>query len=154
MADEQQAQSGQQEFVIQKIYVKDISFEAPNTPAIFRDKWAPQIDLELNNHASQIEEGVYEAIISVNVKAKIGEKVAFMVEIQQAGIFTMTNFTAEQIRPLLGSFCPTILYPYAREVVADVVNRGGFPPLNLAPVNFEALYQQQEQQLKAKETVQ
>lgn len=148
MADEQQAQ---QEFVIQKIYVKDISFEAPNTPAIFREKWAPQIDLELNNHASQIEDGVYEAIISINVKAKIGEKVAFIVEIQQAGIFTISHFDKEQIRPLLGSFCPTILYPYAREVIADVVNRGGFPPLNLAPVNFDALYQQQEQQLKSKE---
>jgi len=152
MAEQKTENASGQEFVIQKIYVKDLSFEAPNAPMIFHDEWKPQIELELNNNAQPLEEGMYEVQLSITVNAKLQEKVAFIVEVQLAGIFTIKDFPEEQIKPMLGSFCPNVLYPYAREVIADVVNRGGFPPLNLAPVNFDALYQQHEQKLQEQAT--
>ena len=146
MAEQNTENAPQQTFTIQKIYVKDLSFEAPNAPMIFREEWKPQVELELNNNAQSLEENVYEVHLHITVKAKVEDKVAFVAEVQHAGIFTIKDFTEEQLKPMLGSFCPNILFPYTREVIADVVNRGGFPPLNLAPVNFDALYQQYEQQ--------
>jgi len=142
----EQAQTNQPEFAIQKIYVKDISFEAPNTPKIFTEEWRPHVELEFNNNGVVVEPDIYEVTLNITVKAKLGDKVAFIVEVQQAGIFTIKNFPEKEIKPLLGSYCPNILFPYAREAVADIINRGGFIPLNLAPINFDALYQQYEQQ--------
>lgn len=130
------------DFGIQRIYIKNLSFEAPHAPEIFRTDWTPEVNLDLDTSVSQISAGVYEVVLNVTVTVKAKEKTAFLVEIHQAGIFTITGFPAEQVQPMLGSFCPNILFPYVREAVSDIVNRGTFPPLYLAPVNFDALYQQ------------
>jgi preprotein translocase subunit SecB len=149
----QQPGAAQPQFAIQKIYVKDISFEAPGAPFVFQEKWAPQIDLQLGSATEQLSEHVYQAVLSLTVTAKLGDKTAFLVEVQQAGIFSLQGF-GEDLGAMLGSYCPNILFPYARETVSDLVTRGGFPQLLLAPVNFDALYaqhlrQQQEQQAGA-----
>jgi preprotein translocase subunit SecB len=135
-------QAAQPEFGIQRIYIKDLSFEAPHSPEIFRTDWTPEVVLDLNTSVNKIGSEVYEVVIKVIVTVKAKEKIAFLVEVQQAGIFTMKGFAEDQLSPMLGSFCPNILFPYAREVVSDVVSRGTFPPLYLSPVNFDALYQQ------------
>ena len=152
MGKEQQAgeqsgqQSAEQKFAIQRIYVKDISFEAPNSPVIYTEKWEPQLNVELNSQASQLSEGLFEVVLNVTVTAKLGEKTAYLVEAQQAGIFELSGFDEQQMGHMIHSFCPNVLFPYAREVVGDMVNRGSFPQLNLAPVNFDALYAQHLQQ--------
>ncbi|MEI7843765.1 MAG: protein-export chaperone SecB [Gallionellaceae bacterium] len=133
-------------FNIEKLYVKDLSLEIPNAPAIFLERENPQVDLQLNTSSSQIEEGVYEVTITVTVTAKIGEqeKVMFLVEAKQAGIFQLRNLPAQEMEPVLAVVCPNILYPYLREVVSDVVVRAGFAPVILSPINFDVLYQQQK----------
>ncbi|MDP2805304.1 MAG: protein-export chaperone SecB [Gallionellaceae bacterium] len=133
-------------FNIEKLYVKDLSLEIPNAPAIFLERENPQVDLQLNTSSSQIEEGVYEVTITVTVTAKIGEqeKVMFLVEAKQAGIFQLRNLPAQEMEPVLAVVCPNILYPYLREVVSDVVARAGFAPVILSPINFDVLYQQQK----------
>ncbi|EKD77031.1 MAG: preprotein translocase subunit SecB [uncultured bacterium] len=139
------------EFAIQRLYVKDLSLETPNTPKIFLEPWEPQIHMDLATDASlKLDENVREVVLTVTVTVKIKEKVAFLVEVKQAGIFAMKGFSEEQLHHALGSFCPNILYPYAREVVSDAVMRAGFPQLYLAPVNFDVLYEQQKQQAAAK----
>jgi preprotein translocase subunit SecB len=138
----------EKQFSIQKIYTKDLSFETPNAPKIFREKWEPAVDFNLGTHVDKLEEGVFEINITVTITVKSGESTAYLVEVNQAGIFTMVNFSDEELGPMLGSFCPNILFPYAREVVSDLVNKGGFPQLLLAPVNFDALYAQHMQQLQ------
>jgi preprotein translocase subunit SecB len=131
------------EFAIQRLYVKDLSLETPNCPQIFLEPWDPEMSMDLATDASLVlEEGVREVVLTVTVTVKIKTKVAFLVEVKQAGIFAMKGFTDEQQQHMLGSFCPNILYPYAREVVTDAVMRAGFPQLYLAPVNFDALYEQ------------
>lgn len=131
------------EFAIQRLYVKDLSLETPNTPKIFLETWEPQMNMDLSTDGSLVlEEGIREVVLTVTVTVKIKEKVAFLVEVKQAGIFSLKGFTEDQLHHMLGSFCPNILYPYAREVVSDAVMRAGFPQLYLAPVNFEALYEQ------------
>lgn len=140
----------QPSFNIQKIYVKDLSFEAPNTPETFRETWKPAVHIDLDTTSTKIENDLYEVILKVIITAKLSEKVAFMIEAQQAGIFSLVNFATEQCDHFLGSICPNILYPYARETVSDTVMRGGFPQLLLAPINFEALYAQKK--AKALET--
>ncbi len=132
----------QQEFAIQKIYVKDLSFESPQSPEIFIKKWDPKVDFDLNTKSNKLENDVYEVVLLITVTVKVDDKIAFLVEVQQAGIFTAKNFSEEQIKSLLGAFCPSVLFPYAREVVSDIATRGGFPQLLLAPVNFDALYHQ------------
>lgn len=142
------------QLVIQKIYVKDISFEAPNTPHSFTEQTAPNIDLHLQSKAIQYEGTIHEVVLTVTVTAKLGEKTAFLVEVQQAGVFVIQGFMPEDLARTLGSFCPNLLFPYAREAVSDVVTRGGFPQLLLAPVNFDAIYahlQQQKSQGAGKE---
>lgn len=134
------------EFAIQRLYVKDLSFEAPNSPAVFLDEWKPELNMDLSTKAEPLGEGAHNVVLTVTVTVKIKEKVAFLIEVQQGGIFTMTDFPEDQLRPMLGSFCPNILYPYAREAVTDAAIRGGFPQLYLAPVNFDALYQQHEEE--------
>ncbi len=144
--------AGQQdpEFSIQRLYVKDLSLETPNSPKIFLEEWRPELSMDLNTDASlTLDEGVREVVLTVTVTVKIKEKVAFLVEVKQAGIFAMKGFDEEQIKHMLGSFCPNILYPYAREVVSDAVMRAGFPQLYLAPVNFDALYEQHKQKAAA-----
>lgn len=135
------------QFAIQKIYVKDLSFEAPHTPMIFTEKWAPNIDFQLSSASQAVGEHVYEVVLTITVTAKLGEKTAFLAEVKQAGIFAVQGLE-NNLGPLLGSYCPNILFPFAREVVADIVTRGGFPQLLLAPVNFDALYAQHLQSLR------
>ena len=132
-------------FNIEKIYVKDLSLEIPHAPAIFLEREQPQIDMQLHNEATKIDEGYFEASITITVTAKLGDKTMFLAEATQAGIFQIRNVPAEDMDPVLGIGCPNILFPYARECVSDAVNRAGFPPVVLAPVNFEAIYQQRNQ---------
>ena len=139
------------EFIIQRIYIKDLSFEAPQTPSIFTEDWQPEVTLELNTHSEQLHDTIYETLLNLTVTAKKGDKVGFLVEIKQAGVFVLKGFSAEQKSQMLGSFCPNILYPYAREAISNLVTRGGFPPLYLAPVNFDSLYAQQLKKLKTQE---
>lgn len=146
---EQNAEADQKNFGIQKIYVKDMSFETPNTPAVFTMDWKPEINLELNTQSNKIAEGIHEVTLSLTVTAKLGDSTAYLAEVQQAGVFSMQGFPEAELAPMLGAFCPGTLYPYARETVSDLVARGGFPQLVLAPINFDALFAQQNQKVDA-----
>ncbi len=137
----------QPSFQIEKIYVKDLSLELPNAPQVFMEAETPKLDVQINNEAAQLSEGLFEVVVTVTVTARGGEKTLFLVEAAQAGIFSIRGVPALEIDPLLAIACPNILYPYVRETVSDLVVRGGFPPVLLAPVSFEALYQQRQQQL-------
>jgi len=140
-------QSTQALFNIEKLYVKDLSLEIPHAPGIFLERESPQIDLQLNTTATPVEEGVFEVTITVTITAKLPEKdkVMFLVEAKQAGIFQVRNIPAAETEPILAVVCPNILYPYLREVVSDLVVRAGFAPVILNPINFDAIYQQQKQ---------
>lgn len=144
MAEQNQEQEKQ--FSIQKIHTKDISFETPNSPQVFTQKWEPSVDFNLSTNAEPLEDDLYEISLTVTVTVKTGEMLAYLVEVTQAGIFSLSNFGENEMGPMVGSFCPNILFPYAREVVSDLVAKGGFPQLLLAPVNFDALYSQHLQQ--------
>jgi preprotein translocase subunit SecB len=133
-------------FSIEKLYVKDLSLEIPNAPQIFLERDAPQVDVQLQTQGKNVQEGIYDVVLSITVTAKIGEKTLFLVEVAQAGIFQIRNVPDGDLEPILGIACPNILFPYAREVVSDAVTRAGFPPVVLNPMNFEALYQQRQQQ--------
>ena len=149
MAEENSAakeQAQQPGFSIEKIYVKDASLEIPNAPQIFTDRTQPQVSIELTNVAQQIEENIFEVAIKVTVTSKIEDKTVFLVEVTQAGIFQISNVPAENIELIVGITCPNILFPYARESVSDLIVRGGFQPVLLNPINFEALFAQQKQQ--------
>ena len=150
MTNETQAQqeSTEAQFMIQRIYVKDLSFETKNTPAIFQQQWKPELSLNLQVENNALEENAYEVILTVTTTVKNLNEVAFLVEVKQAGIFTITNAPAEQLAHLLGSFCPSLLFPYAREAITSEVARGSFPQLILAPVNFDAIYMEQLEQNK------
>lgn len=147
----------QPRFAIHKIYVKDISFEAPNSPLSFQTHTQPQHHMDLSTRARELGEHTYEVVLSLTVTAKQNNETSYLVEIQQAGIFLLEGFNQNDKGGMLGSFCPNILFPYAREAVSDIVTRGGFPQLLLAPVNFDALYahhlQQQKQQEKPSDAV-
>lgn len=147
MAEENKTE--ERNFSIQKIYTKDISFETPNSPQIFVDKWEPQVDFNLGTNVQPLEDNLLEVSLIVTVTVKCGEKTAYLVEVVQAGVFVIGGFNDQEMGPMVGSFCPNILFPYAREVVSDLVNKGGFPQLLLAPVNFDALYAQHLQQAQA-----
>jgi len=138
-------------FNIEKLYVKDLSLEVPNAPAIFLERENPQIDLQLQTQAASLEDGVFDVTVTVTVTAKLAEKdkVLFLIEAKQAGIFQIRNIPAEEMETVLAAVCPNILYPYLREVVSDVSVRAGFAPVLLNPVNFEAILQQQKQQAQA-----
>ncbi len=150
MAEETPATEQQQQFAIQKIYLKDMSYEAPNVPHCFTQPWKPEMNINLSWEVNPLSEDQHEVVLSITVTAKLEEKTAFLVEVQQAGIFTAKGFANEELSPLLGSYCPNLLFPFAREAISDLVAKGGFPQMLLAPVNFEALYAQrlQEQQEK------
>lgn len=139
----------QQQLAIQRLYVKDLSFEVPGSPSIFLEKWDPQINVDLNSQAQKLSDDVYEVVLALTVTAKAGEKTGYLVEVQQAGIFSISGFSEAELGPILGSHCPSILFPYAREVVSDLVTRGTFPQLVLQPINFDALYAHHRQQVEA-----
>ncbi|MDO8701367.1 MAG: protein-export chaperone SecB [Undibacterium sp.] len=132
-------------FQIQRVYLKDLSLEQPNSPGIFLEQEAPSIEVSLDVGAEQLAEGIVESTVTVTVTAKIKDKIAFLVEGKQAGIFEARNIPAEQLDPLLGIGCPNILYPYLRSNIADAITRAGFPPIHLTEINFEAFYQQRLQ---------
>lgn len=146
MAENEQAQ-GERQFAVQRIYVKDLSFESPNAPAIFRGEWRPQHELNLNTKVNRVGEDAFEVVLSVTVTAKSGEQTAFIVEVHQAGFFGVKGFAEQELGPLLGAYCPNLLFPYAREAVSDLVTKGGFPQLVLQPVNFDALFAQHQQKV-------
>lgn len=137
-------------FQIQRIYTKDVSFEAPNAPQIFQKEWQPEVKLDLDTASGLLGDDVYEVVLRVTVTATLGEETAFLCEVQQAGVFTISGIESTQLAHCLGAYCPNILFPYAREAITSMVSRGTFPQLNLAPVNFDALFmsylQQQQQQ--------
>jgi len=136
-----------QQFAIKKLYVKDVSFESPNSPKSFSyKKWDPKIDLNLTNKQTHIDADMYEAVLIITATVSIEDETAFLIEVHQAGLFQIDGFEDEQKSYLLGSQCMNILFPYAREVISDMSVRGGFPPLVMSPVNFDALYQQHMQQ--------
>ncbi|MDD2913889.1 MAG: protein-export chaperone SecB [Gallionella sp.] len=151
MTETEQA-TNQPVFNIEKIYVKDISLEIPHAPHIFLERENPQIEVQLNTQATAIEGGIYEVTITNTVTAKIGEKVMFLIEAKQAGIFRLNNLPNEDMEPVLAVMCPNILFPYLREVVSDVAVRAGFAPVLLSPVNFDVLYQQHKQEQAAAAT--
>ena len=133
-------------FTIEKLYVRDLSVEVPNAPKVFLERENPQINVQLRNDGKQIDDGVYEVVLTVTVTAKIGEeKTVFLVEVAQAGIFQIRNVPETDIEPIMMIGCANILFPYAREAVSDAVTRAGFQPVLLAPVNFEAMYQARQQ---------
>ena len=154
MAEENQAAAGQQQqaqFAIQRIYTKDISFETPNSPGIFKKEWKPEVKLDLDTRSNLLDGNIYEVVLSVTVTASVGEETAFLCEVQQAGIFTIGDMPEQNKAHTLGSFCPNMLFPYARETVSNLVNRGTFPALNLAPVNFDAIFAQYMQKRAAQQ---
>ena len=143
MSDPQQPQAM---FQIEKVYVKDVSLEIPNAPQAFMQQAQPQLEVRIDSAAAPFAEGYFEASVSATVTAKVDDKTLFLAEVVQAGIFQMRNVAPDDLKPLLGIACPTILFPYLRETISDLVVRGGFPPVLLAPVSFEALYVQRLQQ--------
>ena len=137
------------QFTIQRVYVKDLSFESPNAPEVFRGEWRPQNELNLNTKVERLDPQTFEVVLTVTVTAKIGEKTAFIVEVHQAGIFSMSGFADAELGPMLGAYCPNLLFPYAREVITDLVTRGSFPQLVLQHVSFDTLYAQHQEQVQA-----
>jgi preprotein translocase subunit SecB len=142
-------QNSQPFFNIQRIYLKDLSLEQPNSPAIFLEQEMPSVEVEVDVKADRLADSVFEILVTGTVTAKVAEKIAFLIEAKQAGIFDIRNIPAEQIDPLVGIACPTILFPYLRSNIADAITRAGFPPIHLAEINFQALYEQRLSQLSA-----
>jgi len=132
-------------FQIEKLYVKDLSLELPNAPQVFLQNENPQLEIQVRNEGQKFADALYEAVVTVTVTARVGEKTLFLAEAAQAGIFSLRDIPEADIGPLLGIACPNILYPYVREAISDMVTRAGFPPVLLAPVSFEALYAQRNQ---------
>ena len=139
-------ENNQPAFNIEKIYVKDLSLEIPHAPNIFLERESPQIDVQLNTQTAVIDGDVYEVMITNTVTAKVGEKVMFLIEAKQAGIFRLSNLPSEDVEPVLAVMCPNILFPYLRELISNTAVRAGFAPVMLNPVNFDMLYQQHKQE--------
>jgi len=145
--EKQANQDKQPQFALQRIYTKDVSFESPKAPMLFKQQWTPEVKLDLNtNHKKLEEQDLYEVTLSLTVTVNSGEETAFVAEVQQGGIFLMSNLPEENLHHTLGAFCPNMLFPYARETIDSLVVKGSFPPIMLAPVNFDALYEQARQQ--------
>ncbi|WP_087023433.1 protein-export chaperone SecB [Thaumasiovibrio subtropicus] len=140
MAEAAQPNQEQQNFQIQRIFLKDVSFEAPNSPDMFQKEWQPDVKLDLDTQSRQLAENVYEVVLRLTVTVKNADDTAFLCEVQQGGIFSVEGMEAPQLAHCLGAFCPNILFPYARETISSLVVKGTFPQLNLAPVNFDALF--------------
>ncbi|MES9992533.1 MAG: protein-export chaperone SecB [Candidatus Thiodiazotropha sp.] len=138
------------EFAVQRIYTKDISFETPNTPAVFQQEWKPETSVNLNTEVNKLTDTVFEVMLSVTVTTKVGEKTAYLAEVKQAGIFSITGFPEQEMGALLGAYCPNQLFPYVREAISDIIIKGSFPQMVLQPVNFDMLYAQHQQELANK----
>lgn len=145
MTEQSAIDTNQQNFAIQKIYTKDVSFESPNTPDVFKgNDWKPDINVQIQSRSTSLADNVFEIVLMITVTAKVGEdNTAYLAEVQQAGIFTISGFNDQDMTYMLGSYCPNILFPYVRECISDLVIRGGFPQMVLQPVNFDALLAQQ-----------
>jgi preprotein translocase subunit SecB len=147
MTDETSAADQQQQvpqaLTLQKVYLKDVSLETPNSPQIFTENWKPEFNIQIGTNNKVLSDDVHEVVLSLTITAKHDDKTAYLIEIQQAGVFTLKGFTAQQRGSMLGAFCPNTLFPYAREAVDSLLIKGGFPPLHLNPINFDAIYQQQ-----------
>ena len=146
MTDAQNVPNNQPVFSIEKVFVKDISLEVPNAPAVFLERETPTVDIQLHHNSTAVEDGVYQTLLTVTVTAKVKDRTMFLVEVGQAGIFTVRNIPPQELEPVLAIACPNILFPYVREVVSEMVVRAGFPPVILSPVNFEAIYSAQRGQ--------
>lgn len=131
-------------FQIQRVYLKDLSLEQPNSPAILLEQEQPTVDIQLGVDAQPVTDGIYEVTVSATVQTKVQDRTVFLVEAKQAGIFEIRNLPEDQMGPILGIACPQIVYPYLRGNVADVIQRGGFPPVHLAEINFQAMFEQQQ----------
>ncbi|NNJ92593.1 MAG: protein-export chaperone SecB [Gammaproteobacteria bacterium] len=155
MSNDQEPQATQQapqlELGIQRVYIKDVSFETPNSPEIFTAEWKPNMDINLGTETKKLSDNIFEVVLKVTVTVKSEEKTAFLAEVHQAGIFMIKGLEESQLAPVFGITCPNILFPYVREAVSDLVNKGSFPQLVLSPINFEALFAQQMQQQQSKE---
>jgi preprotein translocase subunit SecB len=136
-------------FSIEKIYVKDLSLEVPNAPHCFLEREQAQINLQMQTGGEAVGEGIFNVVLTLTVTAKLGEKTQFLIEAAQSGIFQIRNVPQEELEPIIAVACPNILFPYARETISDAVARAGFPPVLLAPVNFEAIYRQRLEQQQA-----
>lgn len=136
-------------FQIQRVYLKEASLEQPNSPAILLEKEQPSVDIQLGVNAQPVGEGVFEVVVTATVHTKIADKTVFLVEASQAGIFEVRNLPPEQMGPVMGIACPQIVYPYLRGNVADLIQRAGFPPVHLSEINFQAMYEQQQQAAQA-----
>jgi preprotein translocase subunit SecB len=152
MADEQPTSATQQQLVLQKIYVKDLSWESPKAPHVFTSNVQPQTQVNIRSGSIDVAANTQEVTLTLTIEAKDNDATLFLVEVAQSGVFFIQGYTPEEKAVLLGSFCPSTLYPFAREAVADLVSRGGFPPLLLQPINFDALYQQAVQERAARDT--
>lgn len=145
MADEEQ--TTEKRLLIGKIYAKDFSFESPQVPEVFRQSdWKPQTELNIRSSHTAIEDGHHEIVLTITIEAKADDKTIFLIELQQAGLFEIDGYEGEELSAILGSFCPNILFPYARESIAALIQKGGFPEFIMQPINFDALYLQAKQQ--------
>jgi len=133
------------EFALQRIYLSDVSFEAPNSPEVFMGNEKPQVDVKLDSKSRKVNDALYEVTVKITAQVTFGEKTAFLAEVQQSGAFRVVGIEGDNLDHTLGAFCPNILFPYAREAVDGLVVKGGFPPLMIAPVNFEAIYSERKQ---------
>jgi len=155
MTDTDQTQAAvngaeEQQFFIQKIYLKDVSFESPQSPEVFASEdWSPEVNVQVANNATKLGEGVYESALTITATATSNESTIYLAEVQYAGIFTIVGFDEPSIEQLLGAYCPNLLFPFIRETVADLVTKGGFPQMVLQPINFDALYQQHQNDMAA-----
>ena len=148
MAEQEQATDKQ--LAISKIYIKDFSFESPQAPTVFKGSdWKPQTNLNLRSSHAVVEDNIHEVVLTISVEAKEEDKTLFLVEVHQAGLFEIAGYEGEELAAIAGSFCPNILFPYAREAVAATIQKGGFPEFVLQPINFDALYMQSKQQAAA-----
>ncbi|MCP5419488.1 MAG: protein-export chaperone SecB [Gammaproteobacteria bacterium] len=155
MSDGQRAeQQSAQQFEIHQVYLKDASFEAPHSPMIAREQGQPEVKLQLSNHSTQLAEDLYEVVLNLTVTSILGDKTVYLVEIDQAGLFGLKGFSGQQLDHVLGAYCPNALFPFARETIASMIGKGGFAPLLLSPINFDALYMQRLQSQQANQAPQ
>ena len=151
MADQDQS-TIEKQIAIQKIYVKDFSFESPHTPDVFtRKDWSPKTNLNLRSSHNEVDGSVHEVVLTITVEAKEEDKTIFLVELHQAGLFDIAGYEKEEFSAIIGSFCPNMLFPYAREAIATAIQKGGFPEFVLQPINFDTLYMQSMQQQAAEQ---
>ena len=150
MSENEQSQEPKRSFALQRIYLKDLSFETPASPEIFSQEWKPETSMNLSTEAHHLGEDGFEVVLTITLSTKLGERTAYLVEAKQAGLFRLRDFPEREMGPLLGAYCPAVLFPYAREAISDVIGKGSFPQMLLTPVNFDALYEQHMNELAKK----